>query len=306
MKHSLIALFAASLPLAACIVRPADNCNDYGSPCSTGAGCDYGTGGANYPSGNPGQPAPPPPSKQDAGTTMAYASDAGGVMRGPYANQDAGAGAAAQPGQGDAGSGSKADAGSSVATGPDATAALPCNDAGTCGKPTQTLCTYNHECGAGGRCSDGECQRPCTTSSNCGTGDTCQAGFCQPASTAGSQCLYASDCSAGSQCINGYCHTGCKVDSDCPNRADACTSSLCRPDGRPTPQCRSNSDCTLDRECVNAVCRTPCDSDQNCGLSCSGTVCKSGFCVEPQEVTPVCTRNASCSAGQVCIDAICT
>jgi hypothetical protein len=308
MKHPLIALVVVATPLAACIVRPPEDCpycNDPSCPTSTSYSPPPGThspppasstGNQSIPDALPGFPperpcsdATPavPPCNRDAGTDLPPRTS----------GDDAGAGLA-RP---DSAVAPTSDGGPA-----DLVAQPPCTDAGTCGKPVLPLCTWNHECGNGGRCADGECQRPCTSNSVCGTGDTCQSGFCQPGVGSGGQCLFASDCGTGSLCINGFCHAGCKVDADCPNRADGCSSNVCQPDVRPTPQCRSNRDCASDRECVNATCRTLCNSDENCGPACSGTLCREGYCVEAQEVAPQCARNVACGAGRTCVDAVCS
>jgi len=269
MKHSpssLVLLVTLATPLAACIAIPPEDCPYCKDPsCPTS-----------------------PTSSSSPGATPATRSAADAAPAAPVGKGDAGTDRPALLPEPDAG-----------------TPQTPCTDAGTCGRPVVPLCTWNHECGTGGRCADGECQRPCTGTSVCGTGDTCQAGFCQPGGSSGGQCVYAGECNSGSLCINGFCHAGCKMDGDCPNRADACTGGVCQPDGRPTPQCRSNRDCATDRECVNATCRTLCDSDANCGAACSGTLCREGYCVEAQELSPQCSRNATCVAGHACVDAIC-
>ena len=308
MKHSLIALVALATPLVACIARPPGDCpycNDPSCPTS--------------PTSTTYAPPPPPPISPTSSQSIPDAlpplpSDRPGSDAAPEVHpcsRDAGADLPSSPSGVDAGAViARPDSGALSyldGGGPaDVLAPPPCTDAGTCGKPVVPLCTWNHECGTGGRCADGECQRPCSSSGVCGTGDTCQGGFCQPSGGSGGQCLYASDCGAGSLCINGFCHAGCKADGDCPSRADGCTANVCQPDGRPTPQCRSNGDCPADRECVNATCRTLCDSDENCGAACSGTLCREGYCVEAQEVAPQCLRNATCGAGHACIDAVCT
>jgi hypothetical protein len=293
MKLSFFSLIALATPLAACIVRPPEDCSHCDDPS-----CPPST--SYTPPTNSYGPPPPMPTPDGATATAATAGkrDAGAAL--PEAD---GGAVVPRPDAraADGGTTSVSDGGSPS----DLKVEPPCTDAGICGKPVVPLCTWNHECGNGGRCADGECQRPCTTSSTCGTGATCQAGFCQPGGSPGGQCLYATDCSAGSLCINGFCHAGCKADVDCPNRADACTGNVCQPDGRPTPQCRSNLDCAADRECVNATCRTLCASDENCGPACSGTLCREGYCVEPQESAPQCSRNAACGAGHACIDAVC-
>jgi hypothetical protein len=325
MKTSPISLVALAMPLAACVACPPDDCQGCNDPyCPTSTGYSYPSVDYSYPPVDYSYPSvdysrPPfiPTGGQGTpgadGTRCPGSSDPDAAATPPTCGRDAGA--EPPPASG-------ADAGVAVPS-PDAfatnsrpasdggglradsTTLPPCTDAGTCGKPVVPLCTWSRECGTGGRCVDGECQRSCANSSTCGTGDTCQAGFCQAAVNSGGQCLYAADCSAGSECINAFCHGGCKVDGDCPNRADACTGNLCRPDGRSMPQCRSNQDCAPDRECVNATCRTACDSDQNCGAACSGTLCREGYCVQAQEIAPQCTRNATCGAGHTCIDAVC-
>lgn len=288
----LAGLAMVAMPLAACIaIRPEDcppNCSE--SACSTSA--SYSP---------PSFTTAPPPSSPTADAAPAARSDV----------RDAGALPPASPSSADAGtSAGRADAATAVLSdgGPasDLVVQPPCTDAGTCGKPAVPLCTLSSECGRGGRCADGACQRPCAASTVCGTGDTCQASFCQPSAGSGGQCLYSMECSPGSLCINGYCHGACQIDGDCPNRADTCAGSVCQPDGRPSPQCRSNQDCAGDRECVNAICRTHCSSDENCGPACSGTLCRGGYCVQPQELAPQCSRSATCGYGHTCIDAICS
>jgi hypothetical protein len=303
MKRSLISLVVLSLPFTACI-KHTEYCEEYNDPSCP-----------NYippvpitecPCGAPNEQGfCPAPTKAPGGeTAVALGKDAGADHPKAFVSPDAGAPLTPStlPILPKPDAGVVVEAGSAIEVAKDT---LPCNEAGGCGKPVVPMCTWSFQCGSGGRCADGECQRPCTTGTSCGTGYACQADFCQPSSTSGGQCLYSSDCTSGSQCINGFCHAGCKAEGDCPNRADACVNNVCRSDGRPTPQCRSNQDCPAGRECVNAACRTPCESDLNCGVACSGTICKDGYCVGAQEVSPQCTHDSSCGAGKSCIDAIC-
>ena len=60
---------------------------------------------------------------------------------------------------------------------------------------TTPVCHFNSECGAGGRCRNGRCERPCTASTSCGTGDACVGGFCQPDPDGGGQCVLSTNCS---------------------------------------------------------------------------------------------------------------
>jgi len=159
MKRSLICLVVLATPLAACIVRPSEDCPSCSDPsCPTST--SYSPPPSTYSSPPPaptdhrdaGADLPPPPNEADAGTAVA------------------------RP---DSGVASPSDSGNLA----DLVAPSSCTDAGTCGKPVVPLCTWNHECGNGGRCADAECQRPCTSNSVCGTGHTCQAGFCACAAT---------------------------------------------------------------------------------------------------------------------------
>jgi hypothetical protein len=207
--------------------------------------------------------------RDDAGTPSMTTPDAGR----PMTTADAGAPADASP--------------------PPADAAPATPDAS---RPAPTYCRIDAQCGPGGHCASGTCQRPCTESPACGTGDACKDGFCQPSATAGGQCLYRGDCLSGSTCINGFCHPACGKDGDCPNHADACVDGLCRSDLRLIPQCMANAQCSTGRLCVDAICRSPCMTDAQCGPDCSGTVCSGGFCVMPIELEPpVCPTMPTCA-----------
>lgn len=164
----------------------------------------------------------------------------------------------------------------------------PSSDAGSGGAaPAPVYCRIDAQCGAGGKCVAGSCQRACVTSATCGTGQVCAEGRCQPSPTAGHECVFSAMCPGNGVCINGHCHAACSADAACARSGDFCDRGLCRPDGRPVPQCTSNATCPAGRMCVDAVCRTPCASDAQCGPGCSGTVCHGGFCVMPEELVPV-------------------
>jgi len=188
MKRSLICLAMLATPLAACIVRPPEDCASCSDPS-----CPTSTSHSPPPSTYSSPPSPPPSSQSipdalpplwsercgsDASPAVPPCNrDAGADLPSPSREVDAGA-AVARP---DSGVASPSDGGNLA----DLVAPSSCTDAGTCGKPVVPLCTWNHECGNGGRCADAECQRPCTSNSVCGTGDTCQADLCQPSGGAG-------------------------------------------------------------------------------------------------------------------------
>lgn len=180
-------------------------------------------------------------------------------------------------------------------------------DAGTCvlkPKPAGLTCQFNWQCGQGGRCRDGACDRACTATSDCGTGYVCSGGFCLPSTVSGGQCVWSYECPAG-WCINGFCHGKCAADSGCANRHDMCSLGVCQQDTRPVPECRSSADCTGGRACVGGACRAECYYDTDCCLVGAGFVCSAGYCVSPHEVAPQCQDNTGCGAALQCIDAVC-
>jgi hypothetical protein len=193
---------------------------------------------------------------------------------------------------------------------PDAGPAPTC-DGGTgsaCHQHGAPVCQFDNQCGLGGQCSDGQCQRPCTTSSACGTGQICAAGFCTTPVTSGGQCLYNADCGGAQTCIDGVCHPGCQASSDCPSQ-DLCVGNICQPNTGPLPECRSSGDCVgvhvTEDVCVDAVCRSPCASDTDCCVGSSGSICQMGYCVTAHESAPQCRLNVDCGTGLTCIDAAC-
>jgi len=212
------------------------------------------------------------------------------------------------PGPPDAGWPAWGDSGGPDAGPPPATGGTPPATGGT---PPATegessiMCRFDNQCGPGGRCRNGLCQRGCTSSATCGTGDICLGGVCQPSPQPGSACLYNSDCPGEAACINGTCHQACASAAQCSNPADICDHGLCKPDFKPVPQCRASAECAAGDSCVNAICRTPCWANSDCGAWASGSICEGGFCLLPQEITPECSNNQSCSAGSVCENALC-
>src|SRR4051812_34894645 len=58
----------------------------------------------------------------------------------------------------------------------------PGRDAGTCAEAggCTPRCRFDQQCGQGGRCLEGRCERPCGATAGCGTGAVCRDGYCQP------------------------------------------------------------------------------------------------------------------------------
>jgi hypothetical protein len=191
----------------------------------------------------------------------------------------------------------------------DCAAGYECNNA-TC-KPAPVLanhCIFNRECGGGGVCEDGFCQKACQANANCGTGYSCTGGRCVP-TTGVASCTLNTDCGASQTCINSVCHLGCSKDGECQanNANDMCLSTVCRADGRRVPECKMNADCTAGRECENAQCRAFCFSSSDCALCTDGNVCNAGYCMTAREVNPQCQLGPDCSGGGLhCIDGACS
>ncbi|HJZ88766.1 MAG TPA: hypothetical protein VKN99_26525 [Polyangia bacterium] len=168
------------------------------------------------------------------------------------------------------------------------------------------MCQYNAQCGPGGRCVDGMCQRPCTTSSQCGTGDACIGGFCVPDPSPPRQCTFNTDCPGNATCINAVCHHNCQSQADCSNPADMCDHGICQPNWQRQPSCRSSAECTGGNQCVDGICRHPCWQASDCAQAGADTVCHLGYCFAPNEANPQCMFNRDCPrAGQMCVDASC-
>jgi hypothetical protein len=334
----LLLTIAITLPLGACMER--DRCDSHGwcednapvrvcfyeSDCGKGYTCQGGSCLAR-------PPVPPP--RSDAGAP----GDAGGGPVDAGGSRDGGLGGAggSHPTDGgssgvggkvavDGGSGSggaggvrPVDAGNgsggAVGQPSDGGAAPGCDAGGTgpgCHVHPTPVCQFDNQCGLGGRCLDGECQRPCASVTDCGTGQVCAGGFCGTSTTSGGQCVFNADCGAGKTCINGTCHAGCAADADCATQGqahDRCVAGICQPDTSPQPQCRANLDCVgvhvTEDVCVDAVCRTPCLSDTDCCVGSSGSVCQMGYCLATQEVAPQCRISGDCGGGKACLDAIC-
>jgi hypothetical protein len=180
--------------------------------------------------------------------------------------------------------------------------------AGSCdgGAPSTPVCQFDNQCGVGGRCRNGACERGCHAAGECGTGQTCAGGFCRTAPpTSTGACVYDADCGAAASCINGVCHARCGATAPCASPADACVAGVCQPDVGPRPQCRGAADCPAGRACVNAVCRASCGADADCCTGSSIGFCRAGVCVTPHEAAPQCHVASDCGAGVDCVDAIC-
>jgi hypothetical protein len=331
---ALLVTLAMALPLSACMVR--DRCDSHDGWCddnSQSRVCFYDTDCGKGYSCHGGScissdiPVPPPRGSGGAfgnvgGAGGHQVADGGVDSRGAGGQAGVGAGGHAGGGVGghlaiDGGgagiTGAGGQAGSGAGGQPADAGAGPGCDAGgggSCHTRPAPVCQFDHQCGLGGRCLDGECQRACAANTDCGTGQTCTAGFCGTPTTSGGQCVFNSDCGAGKTCINGICHADCTVDADCPAQGrDHCLGGICQPDTGPSAQCRASADCvgvhvTVD-DCVDAVCRTPCLTDTDCCVGSSGSVCQMGYCVTQHEVAPQCRISTDCGAGKVCSDAVC-
>jgi hypothetical protein len=167
---------------------------------------------------------------------------------------------------------------------------------------------FDRECGTGGQCVDGLCQKACADDTTCGTGRACLNKHCIEKPPGTGSCVASADCGAGQTCIDSYCHVGCAKDTDCQavNKNDLCVVNVCRPDEHRVPECKMDADCSGGSDCVNAQCRTFCYADSDCALCMDTTVCLSGYCGTPAEANPQCRLATDCQGGtQHCVDATC-
>jgi hypothetical protein len=279
--RSLLVVFAAVLPLSACLGGASHWKHRTGSQND-----DPDTDSTWWP-------APTPPNGGAAGMASTYVD--------PVAKPDAGADAKVLTSPATA----ENDAGAAGHTGGAAGhggGACGC-DAGPKAKPP--LCRFDNQCGSRARCRDGACERECRDASTCGTGQVCADGYCQTQPGGGGKCVYDRDCSGGASCYDGACHARCANDGDCGD-ADRCVDGLCQPDPGPWPQCTASSECKTGQACVNAVCRTPCAGDVECCAGTSGSYCRGGVCVTAHEAAPQCRLTVDCSASDECIDGACS
>jgi len=267
-----------SLTLAACICLDDQESSGWERPTKQPSTTPTDNTPALPRTADGGRPTP------DGGVAEAGASRDGGGDRGDIATRpDAGGGGDAGCPGGNAGS----------------------DGGGGCGVRPPPVCQFNNQCGLGGRCRNGACERPCQSSASCGTGHTCQEGFCQPPGTSGGQCVYDRDCGAGRTCINGFCHADCQTDTDCGPQ-DRCTAGVCKPDSSPQPECRASTDCADGKMCVNAICRAACTTDAECCIGgVIGPTCRMGYCLTAHETSPACHIGTDCTGGLSCIDAVC-
>lgn len=167
-------------------------------------------------------------------------------------------------------------------------------------------CVFNRQCGAGGVCQDGRCQKACQDDSACGTGRACLNSRCVPRPPGNASCIANSACGAAQTCINSACHLSCTKDSECQaaNSRDVCWNGLCRPDETRVAECRMNADCAAGRECVDAVCRDFCWASSDCAGCTDGPVCSGGYCMTAGEANPQCRLSTGCNGGH-CTNGAC-
>lgn len=166
-------------------------------------------------------------------------------------------------------------------------------------------CNYSYECGPGKVCANGKCETGCDVQSPCDKGYVCDKGICIPdPKTACPQM----PCAAGEACVNGVCEPACTKNADCP-AGDICdsTSGGCIPDPSPKPGCGPNKACPGTAKCGDdGYCHYPCTTLTDCKLIDSRFfACDASICKTEEEVSPECSLDKPCPAGQDCISNKC-
>ncbi len=170
---------------------------------------------------------------------------------------------------------------------------------------SESVCLFDFECAEGSRCLDNECRATCDCDAGCPTGQACQSGMCVTAGVGSDGCVFNEDCGeVGFMCINATCFNTCDDDATC-NAGETCRAGACRADLSPAHACSDSAECADGMFCQRGECRLPCAADINCSGDMS--VCSDiGFCVNPAEISPQCTRASDCADGQVCLGNNCT
>ncbi|MEI8257845.1 MAG: hypothetical protein WCJ30_19390 [Deltaproteobacteria bacterium] len=177
-------------------------------------------------------------------------------------------------------------------------------------------CQFSNQCGAGRVCVNSECRLACAAVS-CPTGQMCSTdGYCVAAPS--TTCTTDVQCGAGQHCLNGSCFQACvpSTTNPCGSAELYCSDDgVCVPDTRPRPFCTSDAGCAAGSSCVNGVCRLPCATDlicqmhdvtyRNCSHIPNQPTITQTYCLTDNETSPVCVRQADCTAGRSCLDGQC-
>jgi hypothetical protein len=157
---------------------------------------------------------------------------------------------------------------------------------GSCNALNDNDCSV--QCG-NGLCEPGESCQSCSRDCGCSGGTLCCNGVCvEPACVSDSQCDDSKDCTLD-RCLNSNtCLARCETQAitQCANGDGCCPDS-----------CDANNDNDCVAKCGNGLCEPgeSCEScQQDCGCS-SGTVCRSGLCVEP-----ACSSDTDCDDEDAC------
>jgi hypothetical protein len=229
----------------------------------------------------------------------------------------------AEPGTGSGGSGqggatgAGGSGGSAPACDP-AVTTCPCDAEGACPEGTQCIeglclagCDFSYECGPGKVCANGQCALGCDDGSPCPeAGTTCENGVCvvDPLNPA---CSDQTPCAgAGEICVDGVCATGCATHADCA-AGEVCNAATgaCILDPSPQPGCGAvGAACGgVGQQCMaDGYCHYPCTTVEACQLIDNRFIaCDTGICKTEEEVSPECTIEDPCPAGQDCISNSC-
>ena len=199
---------------------------------------------------------------------------------------------------------------------------------GTCKNTTSdpTNCgTCGHVCAAGETCVSGACT--CGSHGDCPAGQSCCGGMCVNEQTDTQNCgACGHACSAGQGCCSGTC-TNLTTTSNCgtcgttcSGTTPACCSGACKDLSNDANNCgQCGHTCSSGQTCQNGTCVTLptcssggdfCDFAVTCGSYGGGYTCYCATDIDGSNVCSVasrsahcaiCTSDADCGAGWVCI-----
>lgn len=126
-------------------------------------------------------------------------------------------------------------------------------DAGQC-LPTgesETLCTFNGECGPGNVCIEGGCFTTCAADAGCGPHESCFGGLCQANTQPVIQCSGAASCEDDASCVDGKCLAACAPEAGC-TAGFSCEFGFCQQD----VSCLNTAECTGGGVCLDGRCQS--------------------------------------------------
>ena len=141
---------------------------------------------------------------------------------------------------------------------------------------------------------------------DCGAGGYCQTGVCDRRLNHCVGCRNSADCTAGQLCTGGSCvdAVGCTIDSDCTAKGLLCDPVLGR-----CIQCRTFAECDAGQACLGTSCAdvTACTATTDCqsGLQQCLTATVPRYPTSFTKACQDCAAFGDCTGGVTCFEGIC-